>query len=77
MESSLTDSRLDDPFPPPPVKGSDILVPITTWADMQKKSVAESSFIRPIRLSIRKASPACCVLEISFVMSFKEKAIPS
>jgi len=34
MKLEVTDSKLDDAFPPPPVKASELLLPITTWSEM-------------------------------------------
>ncbi|MBN1547659.1 MAG: hypothetical protein JW902_13495 [Syntrophaceae bacterium] len=38
MKIGITDTKLGDEFPPPPVKGSDLLVPITTWAHMLQET---------------------------------------
>jgi hypothetical protein len=34
MKPRIADSRTDDTFPPPPVEGSELLVPITSWTEM-------------------------------------------
>jgi hypothetical protein len=38
MKIKITDSMLDDAFPPPPVNGNDLLVPITTWVEMFRET---------------------------------------
>lgn len=34
MKKRTNDTKLEDTFPPPPVKASDLLVPITTWPEI-------------------------------------------
>jgi len=38
MKIKITDSMLDDAYPPPPVNGNDLLVPITTWVEMFRET---------------------------------------
>jgi len=34
MKIKITDSMMNDAFPPPPVNGNDLLVPITSWVEL-------------------------------------------
>lgn len=38
MKKRASDTKLEGAFPPPPVEASELLVPITTWAEMFRET---------------------------------------
>lgn len=38
MKKRTSDTKMEGTFPPPPVKASELLVPITTWSEMFRET---------------------------------------